>query len=74
MDIKFISDDLSVSAQITVQDIDTIKAAGFKTIMCNRPESEEANQPRFSEIALTAETGRAGYTVLTGYFRAVKAQ
>jgi len=39
-----IIDDYVVSDQITEEDIEKLKAAGFKTIFCNRPDNEEQNQ------------------------------
>lgn len=50
MDIKLINDEYSVTGQITVSDLDTIKALGFKSIVCNRPDHEEPGQPLFAEI------------------------
>jgi sulfide:quinone oxidoreductase len=44
MQLNKIIDDYVVSEQITVDDIQTIKEAGFKTIFCNRPDNEEINQ------------------------------
>jgi len=50
MEMKPITADLSVSAQITVADIQTIKDAGFRSIICNRPDGEGPDQPTFSDI------------------------
>jgi uncharacterized protein (TIGR01244 family) len=44
MMLNKIIDDYVVSDQITEADIETLKAAGFKTIFCNRPDNEEQNQ------------------------------
>lgn len=55
MDIRQITDEYSVSGQITVEELDTIKALGFKSIVCHRPDHEEPGQPEFSEIAARAE-------------------
>ncbi|MDJ1465752.1 TIGR01244 family sulfur transferase [Nitratireductor sp. GZWM139] len=55
MDIRQISEEYAVAAQITVEDIATVKAAGFKSIICNRPEGEEAGQPAVESIARAAE-------------------
>lgn len=55
MDIRQIDNDYSVSGQITVEDLDQIKALGFKSIVCNRPDEEEPGQPHFSDIAAKAE-------------------
>lgn len=55
MDIRSINDEYSVTGQITVEDLDAIKASGFKSIVCHRPDFEEPGQPTFDEIAARAE-------------------
>lgn len=45
----------ATSGQITVADLPKIAQAGFKTILCARPDNEEPGQPRFAEIARAAE-------------------
>ena len=50
MQLNKIIDDYVVSEQITVDDIQTIKEAGFKTIFCNRPDKEEINQVTVESI------------------------
>lgn len=58
MDIRQVNDEYAVAGQITVEDLDQIKAMGFKSIVCNRPDEEEPGQPSFSEIsARAAELG-----------------
>ena len=44
MKLNKIIDDYVVSDQIQTEDITIIKNTGFKTIFCNRPDNEEANQ------------------------------
>ncbi len=48
---KNISDNLSVSPQISVADVATIKGAGFELIVCNRPDGESPDQTPFADIA-----------------------
>ncbi|MCB5204979.1 TIGR01244 family phosphatase [Neorhizobium sp. T786] len=55
MDIRQINDEYAVAGQITVEELDEIKAMGFKSIVCNRPDEEEPGQPSFAEIAAKAE-------------------
>ena len=55
MDLKKITEKTTVSAQITPADLDAIKAAGIRAIICNRPDGEGADQPSFDEIAAAAE-------------------
>ncbi|MFL9710083.1 TIGR01244 family sulfur transferase [Methylobacillus sp. Pita1] len=50
MKIEKIETGLSVSGQIFPQDIPGLAAAGFKTILCHRPDGEGADQPTFHEL------------------------
>ena len=54
MDIKTLTAGLSVSGQITPADVEDIKDAGFRAIICNRPDGEGSDQPTFPEIAAAA--------------------
>jgi sulfide:quinone oxidoreductase len=56
MDIRTITDELSVAPQITAQDVAALKAAGFRSVICNRPDGEASDQPCCREIedAVTA--------------------
>jgi sulfide:quinone oxidoreductase len=54
MQVTQLSPAFSVSPQIAASDIAAIKAAGYRTIICNRPDGEGADQPRFDEIAAAA--------------------
>ena len=55
METKRINRGLSVSAQITPADMPEIRAAGFRGIICNRPDGEGADQPAFAEIDAAAK-------------------
>lgn len=58
MDLRPITDDYSVSGQITVEDLPAIKDAGFRAIVCHRPDHEADDQPTFESIkAAAAELG-----------------
>jgi uncharacterized protein (TIGR01244 family) len=50
MDIREVDQDYSVAGQISVADIPAIAAAGFKTLICNRPDHEAFDQPEFGPI------------------------
>jgi sulfide:quinone oxidoreductase len=54
MDIKALTSHLSISPQIMVSDIKAIANAGFKAIICNRPDGEGPDQPNFEEIEKVA--------------------
>ncbi len=55
MDIKKIDAEISVSAQISTADLPALAAAGFKTVICNRPDGEGNDQPLFHEIEEAAQ-------------------
>lgn len=54
MDIKNISETISVSPQITDRDLAPLRALGFRSIICNRPDGEEPDQPPFAEVEKAA--------------------
>ncbi|MBV17793.1 MAG: TIGR01244 family phosphatase, partial [Thalassospira sp.] len=54
MEAKKISDGLSVSPQISADDIKEIARLGFRSIICNRPDGEGSDQPTFDEITKAA--------------------
>lgn len=55
MELKKITEKVTVSSQITAEDMATIKDAGFRAIICNRPDGESADQPSFEEIETAAK-------------------
>jgi len=55
MQAKPINHTLSVSDQLVPTDMAAIAAAGFRSIICNRPDDEAADQPSFAVIEAAAE-------------------
>ena len=55
MDFRRLSPDLAVSPQIAVSDVAELAAAGFKSVVCNRPDGEDPGQPPFAEIEAAAK-------------------
>ena len=55
MEARRITDELAVAPQITVTDMAEIKAAGFRSIICNRPDGESVGQLPFTEIETAAK-------------------
>ncbi len=51
MNAKGINASLSVAGQVRPDELAEIAAAGFRAIICNRPDGEGADQPLFAEIA-----------------------
>ena len=50
MSLFTLSDTLSVSAQITVEDVSILREQGFTVIVCNRPDGEVPDQPTMDDI------------------------
>ena len=50
-----INNELTVSDQITIEDLKEIQAQGYKTIFCNRPDQESEGQLAFSAIEKEAQ-------------------
>lgn len=61
LDIRKINDRVSVSGQILPSDIETIKQAGFVSIINNRPDGEAPDQPAGADIAAAAKAAGLGY-------------
>ncbi len=55
MDVKKISNELSVSGQIAVDDVAALAEQGFRAVICNRPDGEGPDQPNFEEIEEAAK-------------------
>ena len=55
MDIRRLAPALSVSEQILPSQLAELKAAGFRAIICNRPDGEGGDQPLFAEIKRAAD-------------------
>ena len=55
MDLRQLTVEYSVSPQISVDELATLKDLGFKSIVCNRPDNEDPGQPSFAEIAQKAK-------------------
>lgn len=60
MEIRSLTPDYAVAPQITVEDVPALKAAGFKTVICNRPDAEVT--PDQQAAALRAAVEEAGLT------------
>ena len=50
-----VTDQLSVSPQITEADVEAAAAAGFKAVICNRPDEEDPTAPSSELIRARAE-------------------
>ena len=61
MDVKRINDHVSVSPQISPDDLPAIKAAGFVAIINNRPDGESVDQPSSATMQAAAERAGLAY-------------
>ncbi len=61
MDIRPLTNELSVAPQIRSADLPALRDAGYRAIICNRPDGEGSDQPNFGEIERAA--GPLGLTV-----------
>jgi len=56
-DIRKVTETFSVTPQLQVSDLVGVKLAGFKTIICNRPDDEGGpDQPSIAEMQKEAES------------------
>lgn len=62
MELKRVNQDFYVAGQITTNDIAKIADQGIKTLICNRPDGEGADQPNVIEIEEAAQ--RHGLNVI----------
>jgi uncharacterized protein (TIGR01244 family) len=54
MQIRQLTEEYSVSPQISLEDVQTLKDMGYKSIVCHRPDDEDPGQPAFDDIAAKA--------------------
>jgi len=67
LDLKRINDHVSVSGQISPEDVASLKSLGFTAIVNNRPDGESPDQPAGAEIEAAAKAaGLAYYAIPLG--------
>lgn len=64
MDIRPLTPRHAVSPQITPEDLPAIKAAGFTTVICNRPDVENPPGLRAEAIRAAADSAGLAFHVL----------
>lgn len=57
MEIRQITEEYSVAPQIGIEHLPLIKAAGFKTVISNRPDAEDGAVPHDAIEAAAKEAG-----------------
>ena len=55
MEYRQISDNYAVSGQILPEDVAAVKAAGFRSVICNRPDDEQPGQPSADSVEQAAK-------------------
>ncbi|WP_374571476.1 TIGR01244 family sulfur transferase [Phenylobacterium sp.] len=63
-DFRRVTDQLSVSPQISVADVAEAARQGFKTVINNRPDGEEPAQPAAAEIEAAARALGLAYAYI----------
>ena len=61
LDVKRINDQVSVSPQISPDDLPALKAAGFTSIINNRPDGESPDQPSSATMQAAAQKAGLAY-------------
>jgi uncharacterized protein (TIGR01244 family) len=61
LELKRINDDISVAPQISPDDMPALKAAGFTTVINNRPDDEAPDQPSSATMQAAAEAAGLNY-------------
>ena len=74
MDIRPISPAYAVSPQIEAGDIPAIVAAGFTTILCNRPDAEVPSPLQAATIGAAAEAAGLHFVVIPVTHQTLNAQ
>jgi len=54
IEIKPLSSQIGVAGQVAIDDLPAIAAAGYRSILCNRPDHEGTDQPTFQQIEQAA--------------------
>lgn len=55
MDIRPLTDSYAVTPQISIEDVADIAAAGYKTVICNRPDGEIPTEYQAASIRAAVE-------------------
>jgi uncharacterized protein (TIGR01244 family) len=64
MNPKQINSGLSISPQLSIADVKAVDALGFRSIIVNRPDGEEAGQPSIAEMRQAASAAGVGFATI----------
>src|SRR5690349_5802349 len=77
MNLKTLTPTLSVTPQISPDDVATLAAQGVTTLICNRPDGEQPGQPDHDTMAAAAQAAGLQFEfipVVSGQLRPEQAQ
>jgi len=60
-EIRRIAEDFAVAGQLRPEQMKAVADAGYRAVICNRPDGEAPSEPQFDAISAAAEA--AGLTV-----------
>jgi uncharacterized protein (TIGR01244 family) len=63
-EFRHVTDQLSVSPQITLEDLTRAAALGFKSVINNRPDGEDSSQPTSDAVAAAAKAAGLAYAFI----------
>lgn len=58
MSIRYLDKDFAITSQLAPEALPGLRDAGLATIMCHRPDGEDADQPAFAVVA--EQAGQCG--------------
>lgn len=61
MEFRPVTEDYAVSGQIAPAEVAAIKEAGFRSIVCHRPDDEQPGQPSAAEVGAAAAAAGLGF-------------
>lgn len=61
MEFRPVSDAYAVAGQITPDDVAAVRDAGFRSIICHRPDDEQPGQPSAQSVAAAARAAGLGF-------------
>ena len=54
-EVRKLTDNIFVASQLTAADVAEVDAMNFRSILCNRPDNEQAEQPAYENIRAQAD-------------------
>lgn len=56
LDLRYVDDDFAVMGQLHPDQVPALAEAGFKAVICNRPDGEAPEEPQYDAIRAAAES------------------